>query len=476
MNGLNDAFSPERFRDSGHAAIDQWANHLAAAQQRRVPVLPWVEPVEMLKRWPAEFPGGDTFEQLSSRLVADSIHLHHPRYVGHQVTPPLPDAALADALSALLNNGSSVYEMGPAATAMEINLVRWMGGRLGFPSSCGGALTSGGSLGNFTALLAARQARAGFDCWKLGQQSGPPLAVLCSDQTHYCVQRAVRMMGWGDDGAVSIPTDSRYKMRADLLESALAQSRSLGRRVIGVVASASSTSTGAIDPLEEIAEFCRRHDLWFHVDGAHGASLAISQKHRFRLKGIERADSVVWDPHKLMLMPALITGIIYRDANHAYGAFAQEASYLFGGADPRDEWFNTGVRTLECTKLIMGFKLYSSLRIHGEGMFASYVEAMLERATQFAALLRETGDFRVAVEPECNIVCFRYEPQGQEMTDAKQSEIRERVIRRGGFYLVKTRLRDGVYLRTTLLNPMVTLEDLKALLEEIRLVGGSLTR
>lgn len=477
MSAIDDAFDPEQFREHGHRLVDALANYLAAVRSGSgIPVLPWVDPDRSLEVWPAEFPAlpdesPRALDDLIARVLAGSTHLHHPRFVGHQVTAPLPSAALADLVSALLNNGMAVYEMGPVATAMERAVIGWLAAQIGYGDGASGLLTSGGSVGNLTALLAARQSRAGFDAWTDGSAAGPPLAVLASGQTHYCVQRSAQIMGWGAGGVVPVPFDQRFRMRTEALGDALAMATRAGRRVVAVVASAASTSTGAFDPLEPIADFCERHGLWLHVDGAHGAAAALSPKYRSLVEGIERADSVVWDAHKMMLMPALVTAVLFRDGGRSYEAFAQRASYLFEGREPADEWFNGATRTLECTKRMMGLKLYSSLAVHGTAMFGDYVTAMFDLAREFGRAIEDSGDFELAVEPEANIVCFRFIGNGSagaEARDALQDELRARVVTDGGFYLVRTALPDGVFLRVTIINPATTINDLTELLDALR--------
>ncbi len=469
---LDEAFDPESFRARGHALVELLAGHLARARSRpESPVLPWVEPAEQRARWPAEFPGNDGFEGLARRVVDASIRLHDPRYVGHQTAPALPAGALADLASSFLNNGMAVYEMGPAATAIEQNVVGWLAERLGYGPGAGGALTSGGSLATLSALLAARQARAGFDVWEGGAGAGPPLALLASDQAHYCVDRAVRILGWGAGGVVSVPSDERFRLRPERLDDALARARAAGRRVVAVVACAGSTATGSHDPLAPIADFCERNGLWLHVDGAHGASAALSPKYRGLLAGIERADSVVWDAHKLLLMPALLSAVIYRDGRHAPEAFRQHASYLFGAAGGASGDDDLGQRTFECTKRMMGFQLYAALATHGPAPLAAFVERSYDRARAFALALRGSPDFELACEPESNIVCFRYRPAGLDPgpeLDALQARARERVARGGSHYLVRTRLPAGLFLRVTLMNPFTTNDDLAALLASLR--------
>jgi L-2,4-diaminobutyrate decarboxylase len=169
------------------------------------------------------------------------------------------------------------------------------------------------------------------------------------------------------------------------------------------------------------------------------------------------------------MMPALITAVLFRDGSRSFEAFSQEASYLFQGQDTR-RWYDMGLRTFECTKEMMSLKLYTCLSLLGTRFFADYVTATFELARRFAERLQASGDFEVAVPPDCNIVCFRYTPAGLPASelDALQSRLREQVITRGDFYLVQTTLPQGVYLRTTLIHPLTSDEDLDALMNALR--------
>ena len=471
------AYAAARFRDDGHRLIEVLAEHLARATGRDdAPVLPWQPPAAARAAWPADFPDqpAEDLVALLERTIAGSIRLHHPRYLGHQVPPPLPAAALADTVAALLNNGMAVYEMGGASTPMELAVVEWMAGTLGLPAGAGGVLTSGGSAGNLTALLAARQARAGFDVWTEGAHAGPPLAVLVAATAHYSIGRAVRALGWGDGGAIAVAVDAQHRMRADELPRALDAAARAGRRVIAIVASAGSTATGAFDPLPAIADLAEARGLWLHVDGAHGASAALSPRHRHLVAGIERADSVVWDAHKLMAMPALCTAVLYRDDARSYQAFAQDASYLFtGGAATGDEppWWDLGLRTLECTKRMLSTILYASLRAYGVDFFRGYVDRTFALGAALAARVTAAPDFELALAPDANIVCFRYRPdpavEGAAL-DALQAGVRQRCLERGHTYFLQTRLGGALWLRCALMNPLTEGRDLDELLATIR--------
>ncbi len=181
-----------------------------------MPVLPWLTPDASVAHWRGALTGarGEGFDlpALLSEVVERSNHLHHPGYVGHQVTPPLPAAALCDLVGSLLNNGSAVYEMGPVTTAFERLVIGMLARQLGMPAGADGVFTSGGSAGNLTALLAARQARAGFDVWSDGNAGGPPLAFLCSAEAHYSLGRALQIMGLGAKAAWPVPVDDRFRL------------------------------------------------------------------------------------------------------------------------------------------------------------------------------------------------------------------------------------------------------------------------
>ncbi len=472
------AYDPERFRADGHRVIDALADHLTTCiPGDDLPVLPWVPPAEMHAAWPGDFsdePAADLADVLAA-TARGSIRLHHPRYLGHQVPPPVPGAALADAATALLNSGMAVYEMGGAGTPQELAVVAWMARVLGMPPTAGGLLTSGGSVGNLTALLAARQAVAGFDAWSGGAHAGPPLAVLVAGSAHYSIARAVRALGWGDAGAVEVAVDGARRMRADDLPRAHAAAVAAGRRPIAVVAAACSTATGAYDPLPAIADFCAAHGLWLHVDGAHGAAAALSPRHRHLVAGIERADSVVWDAHKLLAMPALCTAVLYKDEARSYEAFAQEASYLFAA---EREWWNLGLRTVECTKRMMGTILYASLRAYGVGFFRAYVERVFALGAALAARLAAARDFELAATPEANIVVFRHRPDPAltgAALDELQAKIRRCCLERGRWYFLTARLDGALWLRTALMNPLAGAAELAGLLDEIRAVAREVT-
>lgn len=459
MDRLQKAYDPEQFRQKGHQLIDLLADELQQSlSQDRDKVIPWKTPDDMLDFWKEDFQK-QGHEGLFEKILANSIHLQHPKYMGHQVSVPAPEALLANLLSSYLNNGMAIYEMGMSSTAIEKIIINLVTKKFGFGTEAGGVMTSGGTLANLTALLAARAEKA-------PNHQGQQLALMVSEEAHYCVDRAVKTMGWGEQGIIKIPTNDRFQMRSDLLESHLQEATKNNIKVIAVVASACSTSTGSYDDISSIASFCKQYNLWLHIDGAHGAAVCFSNQHKHLLQGIELADSVTLDFHKMLMAPALATAIVFKNEAHSVNAFSQRASYLL---TEEHDWYNLGKQSYECTKLMMCLKVYTLLKTHGVALFEENVNRLIAIAQEFATLIRRHPHFELAVDPQCNIVCFRYIDPNLDHTNLNEinHQIRSSLLEEGTFYIVKTTLKEKVYLRTTFMNPFTAPTDLSALLQHI---------
>ncbi|MEM8523876.1 MAG: aminotransferase class I/II-fold pyridoxal phosphate-dependent enzyme [Bacteroidota bacterium] len=430
----------------------------------------WASPNERLEFWQKEWEKeGFDLAVFTEQILEQSLHLHHPKCIGHQVGVSAPITVLMSLVSSLLNNGMAIYEVGQAATVIEQLVIQKIVSRFGFGENTGGVLTSGGTLGNLTALITARNVKAKGEVWRNGQQQ--QFGVMVSEEAHYCVDRAVKTMGWGEQGAIKVPVNQQFKMEIELLPDLLTKAKAQNIQVVAVVGSACSTSTGSFDDLTAIADFCEENDLWFHVDGAHGGAAIFSDKYRHLLKGIDRADSVIMDFHKMLLTPALTTGLFYKNAQHSYQTFAQKAHYLWSNSES-EEWYNLGKRTYECTKLMMSLKLYALLKTHGFELWEKYTERAFDLGQQFAELIKNTPDFELAIQPNCNIVCFRY--LGGDDLNRLNEKIRYQLLEEGEFYIVKTQLQNKTYLRTTLMSPFTTIEHLRLLLERIVAIANKI--
>ncbi len=471
-------FDPEIFREEGHKIVDILSDYLkSVVEENEIPVLPANDPDYLtdIFSFGARDAKNEPLEEYIKMILNNSIHIHHPQYIGHQVTSPLPITALVQFCTSLLNNGSAVYEMGPVNMAMERNVVKKFGKLIGYDEGFDGIFTHGGSAGNLTALLAARQSMTNYNIWQDGVKSDRRPGFIISEQSHYSVGRNLKIMGLGENSAVRIPHDDKYRMRWDLLEEYRRKAEDNGITVIAVVANACSTATGAYDNLPAIADFCEKHRLWMHVDGAHGMGVLFSDKYKYLVNGIERADSVVIDFHKMFLVPALNTLVMFRNGDMSFNTFSQKASYLFR-KNQDNLWYNSATRTLECTKSALGIIAYTALKYYGDAYYKKYIENMYGLAAEFAGIIKNDPQFDLAVEPLSNIVCFRYAPGGLDRSSVNRlnETIREKIVRNGSFYIVQTELETGTWLRTTIINPATTMGTLKKLLKEIRDTGEAL--
>lgn len=477
-------YSPQNFQSMGHALIDLLTRYLENNLAGKSKVIAWKAPQIEDLNWQAALPqkatlSTDTFiQKLDQEILANTLAIHHPRNMGHQVANPLPVAALCDLVAALTNQAMTIYEAGPSATMLERQVIRWLC-ELVSPSwnQAGGVLTSGGAQANLTALLVARQvtSQGHANIWKNGVSSVPKLCILASEHSHYSVSRAAGIMGLGTDAVLPIAGDAHGGMKLDALKQAHQDCIARQQTIIAVAANAGCTPTGSVDPLEAIGQYCQANKLWFHVDGAHGASALLSETHRNKLNGIALADSVVWDGHKLMYMPAAVSAVLFRDEAHSYSAFSQDASYLFQGKNLEEEAFNISFRTLECTKRMMSLKLWAAFSLYGVDGMGDLIDEAFGKATLLANKLTARPNFALLMPPQTNIVCFRVLANlASETLNQHQAAIRQHLVQSGKFHLTQVKLDDTIWLRVTLMNPFTSENDLDALLDEIEQTSQTL--
>ncbi len=484
---LQAAYDPQRFR----AAAEQWgellAAHLERVQQRETRVLNWAEPqanIAEAESWLDGFTAEPStrFADIVRQMLDRGHNLHHPRYIGHQVPAPVPIAGLFDAVGSVTNQVMAIYEMGPWATAVERALVNRLGEQIGWQrESFAGLVTHGGSLGNLTGLLTARNVALGGS-WEEGLASSDekPVIVVQGD-AHYSVARAAGVIGLGTKQVLRAALDERRKLDPQKLDEQLAELIARGHRVVAVSACACATPIGAFDPLRDVAAVCRKHGVWMHVDAAHGGAALFSRRYRHLLDGVDQADSVVWDAHKMMFMPALCAFVLYRDKRHRFETFRQEAPYLFDPSAPGMAEYDSGMLTLECTKRAAAYGLWGTWSLFGQQLFEDLVDVTFDLGRVFYEKLLAAEDFVPLHEPECNIVAFRHVPAAMksappETLGAFQRELRRRLIESGRFYIVQTNHGGVGALRVTIINPLTTAADLDELLATLRELGQELLK
>ena len=464
---FHQVFDTQDFESRGKQLLDLVSEHFQQTiHDRKKNTLSWNEPENELKFWREFFENGN-IDEFFKEILNRTTHTHNPKYVGHQVGVTAPITLLSGMLSNLLNNGMAVYEMGMSPNAIEKIVAEKLCETIGYGDLSGGFITSGGTLANLTALLSARKAKVAHDVWNEGHTK--PLGIMVCEEAHYCVDRAAKIMGLGEKGIIKVPANENFGMDVDQMEAYYQKSVSEGIQIFAIVGSAPSTATGAYDNLEAIQMFAERHNLWFHVDGAHGGAAIFSKKYKHLLKGAEKSDSMVIDGHKMMLMPTITTALLFNNRIHADHTFSLNADYLLSET-PEEEWYNSGRRTFECTKTMMCMHWFLLLKMYGEELFDSYISRQYDLAKTFAEMLQKETDFEMATQPMSNIVCFRFTNPQMTLEESNEinAKIRQQLLEEGEFYMVQTKLRGVHYLRTTLMNPFTTMEHLELLVHKIR--------
>ena len=470
---LEQLYDPIHFKETGKAIVDQLVTHVdTAIAEEDKKTMVWNNPSEELQFWQGFLKNGDS-NQFIEEILKRTTHIHNPKYLGHQVAATAPITTLTAMVSSLLNNGMAVYEMGMAPSAIEKVVIDSICAKIGYPSDSGGFLTSGGTLANLTALVSARNAMLHYDIWNEGLKK--PLGIMVCQEAHYCVDRAAKIMGLGEKGIIKIPAKENFSMDVSLLESYYKAAADQGIEVFAIIGSAPSTATGAYDDLEVIGNFAKEKNLWFHVDGAHGGAAIYSSKYKYLVKGVEKADSVVIDGHKMMLMPAITTALLFKNKKYMQNTFSQKADYLLDDV-PEEDWINSGKKTFECTKTMMCLHWYILLKYYGEELFNEFVTQQYDLAQEFAKVLEAYPQFELATWPQSNILCFRWVDPGksEEELNVLNARIRQLLLENGEFYIVQTKLKGTHYLRTTLMNPFTTKNHLMALLDKIKVLAKSI--
>ena len=276
---LKKIYDPEIFRKEGHQLIDMIADYLEDSFAEKNQVNNYREPDDQIEIWRNFLTKDYSSLRYFKEVIENSIHLHHPNYMGHQISPPAPVTALSALVADTMNNGMGVYEMGGPSTAIERVVIETIAKAIGYDDQSGGFLTSGGTLANLTCLLTARAQLKDRHVWTEGMGE-KKLALMVSEQAHYCVDRAARIMGLGEEGIIKIPVNDKFQMDPSFLEEYYQDAVEKGIEVFAIVGSACTTSTGSYDDLEAISAFAKSKNIWFHIDGAHGGAVVFSGKYR----------------------------------------------------------------------------------------------------------------------------------------------------------------------------------------------------
>ena len=468
------AMTPEEFRTLGHALVDSIAGFFGSLPDR--PVTQGASPGEIRALLDADrtlpetgMDAGALLRSAADLLYPNSLFNGHPRFFGYITSPPAPIGVLADLLAAAINANVGAWRLAPMATEIEAQAVRWIAELIGYPRDCGGLFVSGGNMANFVALLAARVAAAQWDVRRTGMdaQDAKSLRIYASSETHTWIQKASDLAGIGTDAIRWIATDSDQRMDAGALRAALASDREAGLQPMMVVAAAGSVSTGAVDPLPEIAGICREAGVWFHVDGAYGAFAAAVPSAPTDLQALALADSVAVDPHKWLYAPIEAGCTLVRDPERLRQAFSYHPPYYHFGEEATN-FVDFGPQN---SRGFRALKVWLSLQQTGRAGCLRMIEddiALSRRLYQQVAAHPELQ----ACTQALSITTFRYVPVDlqddvSEITQAYLNTLNEALLERiqgSGEAFVSNAVIDGRYvLRACIVNFHTQAADVDAL-------------
>lgn len=406
----------------------------------------------------------------------------HPGFMAYISGAGTVPGAAADLLASALNQNVGGFRLSPAMTEIELHLGRWFAARLGFPETGGGYVTSGGAMASFVALKAARDARAGWPVRDLGMRGGPPLAMYASAQVHDVNTRAADMLGLGRHAVTKIDCDDQLRMRVDRLRDAIRHDLAAGRKPVAVVGTAGTVSTGAIDPLDDIADVCAEFGCWMHVDGAYGGIAALTDSLRPLFRGIERADSVAMDPHKWLYTPHSGGAIVVRDMQTLADAFAIEPDYVFEDKALTGRGVDLFSLGPQFSRGAHAFKIWVSLQAHGWEAYQRRIVHDVALAKYLHQQAAAHADLQVVGHnPVLSIACFRYAPASMQLDPSAEpylNRLNERLmseLQLGGRVFPSNAIINGSFaIRACIVNFRTEAHDVDALIREATARGAAL--
>lgn len=475
--------SGDEFRALGHRLVDHIAEFLDGLPQR--PVTPAESPQALRKLLGAGglpergSPAHDLLEETVGLLFDHSLFNGHPRFWGYITSSAAPIGALADLLASTVNPNVGAFVLSPMASEIEAQTIRWIADLIGYPRTCGGVLVSGGNMANFVCFLAARKSQATWDLKHEGVcASRQRLMAYVSKETHTWIHKASELFGLGANSVRWIATNTGQQMDVEALERQIAADRADNHVPFLVVGAAGTVGTGAVDPLPEIAAICKKHDLWFHVDGAYGAPAAVLPDASASLTGLRQADSIALDPHKWLYSPLEAGCALVRDPNHLVDTFSHHPVYYnFDGTqeDPPINYYEFG---LQNSRGFRALKVWLGLRLAGREGYIQMIRDDIALAQALYKVVNAHPELQ-AVTQNLSITTFRFVPlnlpNDPTTVAAYLNRLNEELVNRlqkTGEAFVSNAVVEGNYvLRACMVNFRTTLSDVEALPEIVVRLG-----
>jgi aromatic-L-amino-acid decarboxylase len=481
----------EEVRRIGGEAVDLVADYYDSIRDR--PVFSGATARDVSERLDQTLPeAGADFDELlgvfRDVILRFNRHNGHPRFFGYVASPGTAVTALADMLASALNSNVTSWRSAPASTQIERLTIDWIKQIFGYPADACGAFVSGGSMANFSGLAAARGVKAPADVTHEGMlAAGRAMRIYMSEEGHHSITKAAGLLGIGRNNLRVVRVDDRFRIDIEDLKRKVEEDLRDGHLPFCVVASAGTVSTGAFDPLGEVADVARAYNLWMHVDASYGGFAVMAESARGLFDRISEADSISLDPHKWLYVPIDCGCVLYRDPAAARAAFGQDAEYTRVVEREPDESFAFWDYTPELSRRFRALKVWMMLKSAGTRALGEAIEKNIACAKRLARLVEASEDFEMLAPVELSIFCFRYIPASarRELRGASRGraeeinrgldELNERVMvelqRDGDAYLSNARVRGRFSLRGCVINYRTTERDMEILLEDVRRVA-----
>ncbi len=477
--------SPEEFRAAGHQLVDRIATHLAEIRDLPVTKSPSLSQIRKLLGTDSLPTKGSSpkhlLQETAELLFEHSLFNGHPRFWGYINASGAPIGMLADMLADAVNPNVGAFGLSPVATEIEVQSVRWIAELIGYPADCGGILVSGGNMANFVCFLAARKAMTPWEI-RTGGVAGDKrkLRVYCSTETHTWVQKAADLFGLGTDSIMWIPVDDQLRINVTALRSQIDADKKRGYVPLIVIGAAGTVGIGAIDPLQEIATICREQQIWFHVDGAYGATAAVLPDASPDLKALREADSVAVDPHKWLYVPFEAGCALVRRREALLEAFSYRPQYykFHDDAEAVTNFYEYGPQN---SRGFRALKVWLALRHAGREGYVQMILDDIHLAQELFSAVQRYPDLQ-AFTRGLSITTFRYAPRdlkrgeqrAEEYLNKLNNELLSRIQASGKAYPSNTVISGAFVLRVCITNFRTTLEDVLALPDLVLQLGKEL--
>jgi len=430
---------------------------------------------------PATGLGSDqTLKLTSERILPHLVNVASVDYMAHLHCATLPDSIIAELLLSVYNQSMDSWDQAPMATELEMHVIKEIAVLAGLPASADGVFTSGGSQSNLMGMILARENfctnRINHDIRKLGLPGNSgKFRIYTSEVAHFSIEKSAQMLGLGFQAVRAVPVDSRKKMSIPQLRRMIEEDLAAGNIPVALSATAGTTDFGSIDPLKEIRRICDEQGMWMHVDAAYGGGLILSETYRSRLSGMELADSVTIDFHKMFMQPVSCSVFLLKNPA-LFELLEIHADYLNREEDEEEGYTHLVGRSLATTRRFDALKVWMSFKSLGKNTLSSYINSSVETASSVYTSICRSSDFEAVTEPEISSVVFRYlSGDDEEKNETLNISIRRDLIHNEGVIIGQTRVNGKTFLKMTMLNPQISVESISMLQEKIRTMARSMS-